>query len=194
MTEFSIDPRAVFEAHRIVLEESARVLPSAIEKVAGCLERCLRAGGKILVCGNGGSAADAQHFASELVGRLDGNRRALSAIALTTDGSSLTAIANDTGFANVFARQVEALAREGDTLAAISTSGRSANVLLAADRARSIGCTVVALTGSAGAELLARSDLALVVPSTDVQRVQEMHTLCLHALARMLEVRFAEHP
>src|SRR5262250_3735489 len=132
-----------FEEHRRVLEESAEALRAPFTDALHRARTCLAAGGKILVCGNGGSAADAQHFAAELVCRFIRERRALPSIALTTDTSALTAIANDYGFAEVFARQVEALARPGDVLIAISTSGNSPNVLQAVHSARRLGCTVV---------------------------------------------------
>jgi D-sedoheptulose 7-phosphate isomerase len=140
-----------------------------------------------MVCGNGGSAADAQHLAAELVCRFAFNRRALPALALTTDTSALTAIANDLGFDRVFARQVEALARSGDMLVAISTSGRSANVIEAAREARSAGCKVVALTGADGGPLAELADLLLAAPSTTVARIQEVHAIIVHILAESVE-------
>ena len=147
----------------------------------------LRRGGKILFCGNGGSAADCQHIATELVVRLERNRRALPAVALTTDTSILTAAANDFGFEQVFVRQVEALGRRGDLLVAISTSGRSRNVLLAAAAARKLGMRVLALTGRAPNVLARRAHLALAVPSRDTQRIQEAHITLLHILAGQTE-------
>lgn len=180
-----------FEAHRRVLAEASSVLPPRIEAVAGMLACVFRAGGKLLTCGNGGSAADAQHVASELVGRLRHDRPAVAAIALTTDSSALTAIANDYGYAHVFARQIEALARRGDALLAISASGNSENVLAAARSARDLGCTVVALTGRDGGRLAPAADFVVGVPSDDVQRIQEIHELCLHALVERVEALLA---
>ena len=177
----------VFEEHRLVVAASAAVLPAVVRDAAELLSRCLDAGNKVLVCGNGGSAADAQHFAAELVGRFEADRRALAAIALTTDSSSLTAISNDLGFDRVFSRQVEGLASSGDVLVAISTSGTSANVVRAAETARSIGCSVVGLTGQSGGSLAEFCDRLLAVPSSNVARIQEVHILCLHALCGAIE-------
>jgi D-sedoheptulose 7-phosphate isomerase len=144
---------------------------------------------RVLVCGNGGSASSALHFVAELVNRLRAERVALPAVALCADVATLTAIANDTGFERVFARQVDALGRAGDVLVALSTSGRSGNVIAAAHSARAKGCAVVALTGRDGGELAALADVLVAVPSGSVARVQEVHALCLHALARALEDR-----
>lgn len=176
------------------IDEHLAVAAAARDALAAPMEaaraRCadsLARGGKLLVCGNGGSAADAQHFAAELVGRYEADRRALAAIALTTDTSALTAIANDFGYDRVFARQVEALGRAGDVLIALSTSGNSPNVVLAAELARARGVGVVALTGDGGGRLAALADVLLAVPSRRVARIQEVHELCLHSLALALE-------
>ena len=177
----------VFAQHRQVMADSAAVLPAVLEEAAALMAECLDAGHKLLVCGNGGSAADAQHFAAELVGRFEVDRRALAAVALTTDSSAITAIANDLGFARVFERQVEALARPGDVLIAISTSGSSENVVRAAQRASSLGCGVVAMTGRSGGALGGAADLLIAVPSSNVARIQEVHSLCLHALCGAVE-------
>jgi D-sedoheptulose 7-phosphate isomerase len=147
----------------------------------------LRRGGKILVCGNGGSAADAQHFAAELVGRFERERRAIAAVALTADTSILTAIANDDGYARVFARQVEALGRAGDVLLGISTSGGSANVVEAQAAAKAAGLTTVALTGRDGGVLGAAADIHINVPSPSTARVQEVHRTLLHAMCELVE-------
>jgi D-sedoheptulose 7-phosphate isomerase len=147
----------------------------------------LKAGGTILFCGNGGSAADCQHAATELVVRLKKNRRAFAALALTTDTSLLTAGANDLGFESVFRRQVEALGKAGDLLVALSTSGKSANVLAAARQAHKQKLRVLALTGPAGSPLARLADRALCVPSDDTQRIQEVHILYLHILCRQTE-------
>ncbi len=144
-------------------------------------------GGRVLVFGNGGSAADAQHFASELVGRLARERRALAAIALASDPSTLTAVGNDMGFAAVFARQIEAHGRPGDVALGISTSGRSANVLEGARAARAHGLHAVALTGNGGGSLAGLVDDLVDVPHTDAQRIQEVHGLVLHLWAQIVE-------
>jgi D-sedoheptulose 7-phosphate isomerase len=175
------------EEHARVVAEAAATLPPVIERVIEAAHACLREGGKILVCGNGGSAADAQHLAAELVCRVRHDRMALPAVALTTDTSALTAISNDYGFENAFSRQVEALARPGDVLVAISTSGDSENVIRAARQARSMGCTVAAFTGRSGGRLAEHTDLLVNAPSEVVSRIQEMHCLCVHLLAQALE-------
>ena len=174
---------------RRVLDDARAVLPGEVDRAAAALRATLaRPGGKVLACGNGGSAASAQHFVAELVGRYRVDRPALAAVALAADTVTLTAVANDADFARVFARQVEALARPGDALVAISTSGRSPNVLAAARAARALGCTVVALTGRPGASpLAALADAVISAPSDAVARIQEVHALALHALARALE-------
>ena len=147
----------------------------------------LRAGGTILVCGNGGSASDAQHFAAELVGRFERERRALRSLALTTDTSILTALANDYAFARVFARQVEAMGRPGDVLIGISTSGGSANVLEAFATAKAGGLTTVALTGRDGGVVGAAADIHINVPSPSTARAQEVHRTLLHAICELVE-------
>ena len=151
----------------------------------------LKRGNKILLCGNGGSAADAQHIAAELVGRYEQQRRAFPAVSLTTDTSALTSIGNDYGFEEIFARQVEALAVSGDVLIAISTSGKSANVIKAADQARAIGCKTIALSGCSGEPLSSRCDLAVVVPSDRTSRVQEGHITIGHIWCEIVEANLA---
>jgi len=147
----------------------------------------LRRGGKILVCGNGGSASDSQHFAAELVGRFERERRALASIALTTDTSILTAIGNDCGYDRVFARQVEAVGRGGDVLLGISTSGGSRNVLEAFGVAKSGGLATVALTGRDGGVVGAAADIHINVPSPSTARVQEVHRTLMHAMCELIE-------
>jgi D-sedoheptulose 7-phosphate isomerase len=147
----------------------------------------LLAGGRLLAFGNGGSAADAQHFAAELVVRLTHERRALSAIALTTDSSIVTAAANDLGFASVFRRQVEAHARAGDVALGISTSGRSPNVVEALRAARELGLHTIGLTGNGGATVATLVDDLVDVPHTETQRIQEVHGMVLHVLAEVVE-------
>lgn len=180
-----------FDEHEQVLRAS-RALGPVLSQVALQLRACLAAGGKVLVCGNGGSAAEAQHFASELVGRCVRRRKALAAIALTSDPCCLTAVANDFGFEQVFVRQLEALAHEGDVLVALSTSGNSANVLAAARTARALKCPVVALTGADGGGLAGLADLLVRVPSKSVERIQELHQLVLHALVGAVEAEGAD--
>ena len=147
----------------------------------------LRAGGRVLAFGNGGSAADAQHFAAELVGRFHLERAALSAIALTTDPSIVTAVGNDMGFAAVFRRQVEAHGRPGDVALGISTSGRSPNVIEALQAARQRGLVTVGLTGNGGGELRGLVHHLIDVPHSDTQRIQEVHSMVLHVLGQVVE-------
>jgi phosphoheptose isomerase len=179
--------REVFAEHCAVAARAAQELPPVIERIVAAALACLCGGRKILACGNGGSAADAQHMVAELIGRFREERRPLRAVALTTDSATLTALANDYGYERVFARQVEALAEAGDVLIAISTSGNSANVVLAAQVARERGCTVVAFTGASGGRLAAHADLLLRAPSDVVARIQEVHTLCIHAIVESLD-------
>lgn len=162
-------------------------LSPVIEQTGTRILDALLAGKKVLVCGNGGSAADAQHLASELVGRFRQHRKAVPAIALTADTSALTAISNDYGFDQVFARQVEALAGAGDILVAISTSGQSRNVVNAATAARTAGCYVIGLTGQAGAPLADNCDITIRVPSTETALVQEVHESIIHCWGTMIE-------
>lgn len=181
--------REVIEEHSRVLEETLATQSRSFARVAQLAEECLRDGGKILIFGNGGSAADAQHFAAELVGRFEQDRQALPALALTVNTSTLTAVSNDYGFDRVFARQIEALAKQGDLAIAISTSGESGNVVAAARTARGLGCKVVGMTGAGGGSLAEHAEALIAVPSQTVARIQEMHEICLHALAGWLERR-----
>lgn len=181
-----------FATHLEVARRTAEILPDAIRQGCQLLTGCLKAGGKILVMGNGGSAADAQHFAAELVGRFLRERRALAAISLTTDTSILTALGNDYGFDMVFARQIEALARSGDIVIAISTSGNSPNLLLAIDKARELGCTTIGLLGRDGGKTAACVDLPLIVPANETPRIQEMHALVVHILCDLVERELAD--
>ena len=183
----------VFAEHAAVAARAAQELPPVLERIVSAVHDCLRGGGKILACGNGGSAADAQHLVAELVGRFDGERQALAAIALTADTATLTALGNDYGYERVFARQVEALGRAGDLLFAISTSGNSANVVRAAQTAHGLGCTVVGLTGAGGGQLAGHADLLLQAPSKVVARIQEIHALCIHAMVATLDGRIRGH-
>lgn len=160
-----------------------------IELCGNKLADALAKGGKILFCGNGGSAADSQHIAAELVVRLRGdvNRKALRAISLTVDSSILTAGSNDFGFKNVFARQVEAYGDKGDVLVGISTSGSSANVLKAAQKAKELGLTTIGLLGKDGGDILNSCDFSVVVPSKKTARIQETHILIGHIWCEMIE-------
>jgi D-sedoheptulose 7-phosphate isomerase len=158
-----------------------------VQRAAELIAHALKSGGKLLLFGNGGSAADAQHIAGELVNRFLQKRRALPAIALTTDGGVLTCIANDTGFENVFARQIEAHGNAGDICIAISTSGHSPNVEVACQQARSQAVKVIGLLGRDGGKVAALCDLALIVPSQDTQRIQETHNLIGHILCELIE-------
>ncbi|MCO6509249.1 MAG: D-glycero-beta-D-manno-heptose 1-phosphate adenylyltransferase [Aridibacter famidurans] len=177
--------------HRAVFELLAE---HCIESVNDCAERiydCIAAGGKMLLCGNGGSAADAQHIAAEFVGRYEAERRAFPAIALTTDTSALTALSNDYGYEKVFERQVEALAVPGDLLIAISTSGNSPNVVRAMMKARELGCTIVGLTGAKGGKFAALCDACVVVPSDRTARIQEAHITIGHIWCESVDLRIA---
>jgi D-sedoheptulose 7-phosphate isomerase len=165
-----------------------------ISRIAEALIRALEAGGKILFCGNGGSAADSQHFAAELLGRFKRNRRGLPALALTTDASVLTSVANDYGFESVFSRQVEALGKRGDVLVGITTSGKSPNVMQAMQKARDLGMTTVALLGNARTPMDGLADLAVHVPSHETARVQECHAAVGHIVCDIVESRFADTP
>lgn len=178
---------------RALFEETARVHASlgpsapAVAAAAAAMAAALRAGRKLLVCGNGGSAAEAQHFAAELMGRFQRDRAAWPAVALTTDSSALTAIGNDWGFEHVFARQVEGLGAPGDVLLGISTSGASANVLAALQAAAARGLTTVALTGRDGGAVGAAAALHVNVPHEVTARVQEAQLTILHAWCELIE-------
>jgi phosphoheptose isomerase len=164
-------------------------LVAPLREAADRMVACLKNGGKILVCGNGGSAADAQHFAAELVNRFEMDRPGLASIALTTDSSILTSVANDSAYEQVFARQVEALGVKGDVLLAISTSGNSPNVLQAVQVAAAMDVQVVALTGKDGGKLAMHpgTTTLLNVPHAVTARIQEMHITCLHILCSLID-------
>jgi D-inositol-3-phosphate glycosyltransferase len=171
-----------------VMEKSRQTLKAVIVETAEALLSCFSLGGKVLVCGNGGSAADAQHFAAEFVGKLRCSKRAgLPVIALTADTAFLSAWANDVGYEYVFSRQVETFAQPGDLLLGISTSGRSRNVIEAFKTARSLSINTIALLGGNGGELLSLADLSVVVPATDTQRIQEVQHFVLHTLCELVE-------
>lgn len=175
----------------IEVRESLVALAPAIVETVEALTAAIRAGGKIMICGNGGSAADAQHIAAELVGRFRRERRALPALALTTDTSILTSLANDYSYEMVFARQVEALGSEGDVLVLISTSGNSPNLLRAAEAASARGIRTVALLGRDGGKLAGVCGLEIVVPSSDTARIQEGQAAIYHIICDLVEAAFA---
>ena len=184
-----MDMPARMRAHFLASSETKRAAAAVLDKpLAIAVETMVAAlmnGGKILACGNGGSAGDAQHFAAELVGRFERERPGLAAIALTTDSSILTAVANDYDFSQVFVKQVQALGQPGDVLLAISTSGNSANVLAAIESAQVREMRVVALTGKNGgkmAKLLRHGDIEIRVPAERTARIQEVHLLAIHCL------------
>ena len=167
-----------------------RLTPATLQAVAdaaAAIVKTLRAGGTLLAFGNGGSATDAQHLAAELVGRFLRERKGLAAVALTSDSSILTSVANDEGFARVFARQVEALGASGDVALGISTSGHSANVLAGLEQARAQGLTTVALTGRDGGAIGKAADVHINVASASTPRVQEVHRTLMHALCDLVE-------
>ena len=174
-------------AHCEVMAALQRELTPAIESAVSLLVAALKDGNKLLVMGNGGSAADAQHFVAEIVGRFKLERRALPALALTTDTSILTAIGNDYGFDRVFSRQVEAHAVPGDVVVGISTSGNSPNVQLALETARSRGCRTIALLGKDGGSIKSVAELSLIVPSDDTPRIQEGHITVIHIVCDLVE-------
>lgn len=179
---------STFQDHARVMTEAASRLPEILEQVAGELHDCFARGNKLLVCGNGGSASDAEHLVAELVGRFKDDRQALPALALSAGGTAtLTAVANDYGYETIFARQVEALARPGDLLFAISTSGNSPNVLAAIAAARARDCRVVGFTGETGGRLATLADVLISAPSTTTARIQEVHGLCIHAICEALD-------
>jgi len=175
------------QAQRALLEVISRDMSPLIADLSALLVKTFKSGGKLLIMGNGGSAADAQHFAAEIVGRFKMERAALPAISLSTDTSILTAVGNDYGYEAVFLRQVEALACPGDAVIGISTSGNSPNVLKALELARQRGCTTIALLGKDGGSIKGICNLALVVPSSDTPRIQEGHITIIHIVCDLVE-------
>jgi len=189
----AMNPHEAIERHfaeSIAVKQASSALAPAIAAAALLMAECLRAGGKILSCGNGGSAGDAQHFSSELLNRFERERPGLPAVALTTDSSTVTSIANDYAYEQVFSKQVLALGRDNDCLLAISTSGNSANVCAAIEAAHERGMRVVALTGRDGGRLataLGQRDLEIRVPATRTARIQEVHLLVIHCLCDAID-------
>ena len=168
-----------------VKQDAEKILPEVIAHGVLAMVECLRAGGKVMACGNGGSAADAQHFAAELIGRFERERQELAAIALTTDTSILTAVGNDYSYDEIFSKQVRGLGKKDDILLGISTSGNSKNVVKAIEVAKKMGIKIIALTGNGGgkiATLLDQDDINLCAPSTRTARIQETHLVLLHGL------------
>lgn len=174
---------ASIDLKRRTLESQLPIIVAIAERIVDTFQR----GGKVLLCGNGGSAADAQHIAAEFVSRFRRERRGLPAIALTTDTSILTAIGNDYGYERVFARQVEALGQPGDVVVGISTSGASASVLAAMRAARERGMTTIGLTGATGGLLVGHVDMCLCVPSQNTARIQEVHITVAHVVCEIVE-------
>ena len=175
------------EEHLATIQKLLDAAIPEIERSGQMICEALTSGRKVLLCGNGGSAADAQHIAAELVGCYEKQRRSWPAVALTTDTSALTAVSNDLGYEQVFARQVSGLAQTGDVLIAISTSGKSKNVLRAAERARELGCKTIALTGATTEPLGSLCDMAVSVPSGRTSRVQEAHITIGHLWCEMVD-------
>jgi D-sedoheptulose 7-phosphate isomerase len=176
----------MIDAHIQCVEGLKKMAP-ALEKAGADMLQCLLGGGKILICGNGGSASDAQHFAAEIVGRFEMERRAFPAVALSTDTSILTAVGNDYGYDEVFARQVDGLGRPGDLLIGISTSGHSQNVIRAVRRAQAISMQTIGLLGKDGGAIQALVDQAIIVGNPSTARIQEAHIFILHYWAWQIE-------
>jgi D-sedoheptulose 7-phosphate isomerase len=185
LTEFF---KAEFAEHHDVARKSEAALAEAFAGLVGACVKSIRGGGKLMFFGNGGSAADAQHLATELTVRYKSDRAAIAAIALTTDSSALTAAGNDFGFEKIFARQIEALGKPGDVVIAISTSGKSPNVIAALKQAKTMKLVTAALGGKGGGELSALADHLLVVPSNTTARIQEMHIALGQMLCGALEI------
>lgn len=180
-----------FSEHLKTSKLTMESIGELLEDAAKICITALKNGNKILIFGNGGSAADAQHIAAEFVGRYKVKRKGLAAIALTTDTSALTAIANDFGYGQVFERQVDALANPGDVVLGISTGGTSANVLSALKVAQEKGCTTIGLSGRGGGEMTALCDVNLIVPAEDTPRIQEMHILIGHTICHLVDLAFS---
>jgi D-sedoheptulose 7-phosphate isomerase len=181
----------IIETHKKMVAELQASGLNTIAEAAEAIIRALKKGATVYICGNGGSAADAQHIAAELVGRFEANRKALAAVALTTDTSIITSIANDVSYESVFARQAEALVRKGDVFWAISTSGSSPNVLAAAEVAGQKGALVLAFTGRKKSKLERLADICLCADDKSTARSQEIHQLAYHVICKLVEQSFA---
>lgn len=189
-----MDLKRILEREKAAIVQNLRLQEASLEDLAPSLleaaelmRPCLTGGGTVYFFGNGGSAADAQHWAAELTGRYIRERQGLAGVALTTDTSALTAIANDYGYENVFARQIEALARPGDVAVGISTSGNSPNVRLGLREARTRGCRTVAVVGRDGGEIAGEADVTLLFPAMDTPRIQEFHAVIGHLLCALVD-------
>ncbi len=180
-----------FRARAELQVQLADVLSETIQRIAEMMIRSIQTGGKVLFCGNGGSAADSQHLAAELVGRFERERKGLAAIALTTDTSILTSVGNDYGFDRIFERQVEALGRSGDVLVGISTSGRSKNVTAAMQKARVMGLSCVAFCGAISGPMTKLAEVSLQIPATRTVLIQEGHIAAGHIICDLVEAAFA---
>lgn len=176
-----------FNEHLEIISEIPSLFSESIEKASAQISKSLSNGSTLFWCGNGGSAADSQHLAAELVGRFKNNRKALRSVALTTDTSVLTCVANDYSYDDIFSRQLEALGRDGDVLVAISTSGNSENVLRALIAAKELGVKTIALLGKDGGKANELADLSIVIPSNTTARIQEAHILIGHILCDLIE-------
>lgn len=179
-----------FDLHTETMQKTRETMVSSLCDTIDIILQTLKAGNKILLCGNGGSAADAQHFASEITGRYKKERKGLPAIALTTDSSALTAISNDYGFEAIFERQIEALANKGDLVIGISTSGTSPNIINALKKAKKLECKTIGLSGRDGGLMKDMCDSCLIIPSEDTPRIQEMHILLIHTICQMIDDNF----
>jgi len=184
--------RKEFQSHLNTIQEVINACEDILGKASQLAVDTLKNGNKILLCGNGGSAADAQHIAAELTGRYKTERRGLAGIALTTDTSALSAISNDYGYDMVFSRQVEALANKGDLLIGISTSGNSINIINALKLAKQMGCNTLGFSGKDGGDMNSICDINIVVPSDDTPRIQEMHILFGHIICQAIDDAFEE--
>jgi D-sedoheptulose 7-phosphate isomerase len=179
-----------FNNHIKISKKSMEQLNSDIEIAAKLCIQTLKNNGKIIIFGNGGSAADSQHIAAELVGRYKTDRKGLAAIALSTDTSVITSISNDFGYENVFKRQIQAIANNGDVAIGISTGGTSKNVINAMEQANQIGCSIIGFSGKDGGEMNNICDVNIVVPSNDIPRIQEIHILIGHTLCHLIDQEF----
>ena len=182
----------VIKTHKKKISEFEASGIEIIAAAAEAITRALKQNGRVYICGNGGSAADAQHIASELVGRFERERQGLAAVALTTDTSVITSISNDYGYKNIFARQVDALVKKGDVLWAISTSGASANVIAAAELAKKKGACVLAFTGRSNSKLEQIADICFCANEASTARSQEIHQLAYHIICDLVEQSFCE--